>query len=74
MRAISREASAKRIASFCESFSVGSTQSIVPTSPSALRSSGTGDGELRPNNTRIKLEYSCSPIFCIFSMAHFILE
>ena len=63
MSATSRDASAKRMASFWESFRVGSNHSILPTSESLGRSAGTGEGLDRPNKTRMKLEYSASLIF-----------
>lgn len=73
MRAISLEARANRIASFCESFSVGSTQSILPTSSSERRSAGTGDGVDSPNSTLMKIDCSDSVIFSILSIVNFIL-
>lgn len=73
MRAISLDASANRMASFCESLSVGSTQSMLPKSSSELRSAGTGDGVDSPNSTLMKIDCSASDIFSIFSIVNFIL-
>lgn len=73
MRATSLEASANRIASFCESLRVGSTQSIFPTSGSVVRSAGTGEGEDRPKSTLMKMDCSDSDIFSSFSIVNFIL-
>lgn len=73
MSATSREASANRMASFCESFRVGSIHSMFPTSSLADKFCGTGEGLDSPNSTLMKLEYSDSPIFCSFSIVWFIL-
>lgn len=73
MRATSLEANANRIASFCESFRVGSIHSMFPTSSLVDRFCGTGEGLDSPNSTLMKLEYSDSPIFCNFSIVWFIL-
>lgn len=73
MSATSRDARAKRMASFCESLRDGSIHSSLPSSPSAARSTGMGDGLDNPKSTRMKLEYSASGIFCSFSMVWFIL-
>jgi hypothetical protein len=69
IKATSGEASAKRIASFWESFKDGSINS-----KSLAEDRSGGDGEERPNSTRMSGVYSASFIFDILVMTWFILS
>lgn len=70
INATSREAIANLMASFCESFRLGSIHSVFSIS-SVL--SWTGDGDDKPNNTRKNEEYDASGIFCSLPIVWFIL-